>query len=157
MSNEIEDFRKRLQAVEDAIMWLGDALCTTAYNYFLSVLRDEEKKSYIEYWKPKIDSVHKGIAEAPIVEKAMQLARKFCVDISEYALASRVDTADKAMEIAHSFIKKYSPVALPLKAEKEKDVWLVDIDVGALAVKIAKVKVDAKTGDIISYDIPEKK
>jgi len=29
--------------------------------------------------------------------------------------------------------------------------------VGALAVKIAKVKVDARTGDILSYDIPEKK
>jgi len=61
------------------------------------------------------------------------------------------------MEIAHSFIKKYSPVALPLKAVKEGDAWLVDIDVGALAVKIAKVKVDARTGDILSYDIPEKK
>ena len=61
------------------------------------------------------------------------------------------------MEIAHTFIKKYSPVALPLKAVKEDDVWLVDIDVGALAVKIANVKVDARTGDILSYDIPQKR
>ena len=61
------------------------------------------------------------------------------------------------MEIAHSFIKKYSPVALPLKAERKDDVWLVDIYVGALAVKIAKVKIDARTGDILSYDIPTKK
>ena len=60
------------------------------------------------------------------------------------------------MEVAHSFIKKYSPVALPLKAVKEKDFWLVDIDVGALAVKVAKVKVDARTGDILSYEIPER-
>jgi len=60
------------------------------------------------------------------------------------------------MDIAHTFIKKYSPVALPLKAVRENDVWLVDIDVGALAVKVAKVKVDARTGDILSYDIPER-
>ncbi|MDI6814671.1 MAG: hypothetical protein QMC90_01095 [Dehalococcoidales bacterium] len=58
------------------------------------------------------------------------------------------------MEIAHSFIKKYSPVALPMKADKEGDVWLVDI--GPLAVKVAKVKVDARTGDILSYEIPPK-
>ncbi|GAI38294.1 unnamed protein product, partial [marine sediment metagenome] len=45
--------------------------------------------------------------------------------------------------------------ALPVKAIREDNVWSVDIDVGPLAVKIAKVKIDAKTGGIISYEIPE--
>jgi len=68
---------------------------------------------------------------------------------------NEVESAAKATEIAHSFIKKYRPIALPLKAIRENDVWNVEIDVGPLAVKIAKVKIDAKTGGIISYEIPE--
>ena len=67
-----------------------------------------------------------------------------------------VKSASEATEVASSFIKKYIPIAQPVKAIRDDDVWLVDIDVGALAVKIAKVKIDAKTGDILSYEIPEK-
>ena len=70
-------------------------------------------------------------------------------------MTNEVKSAEEATEIAHSFIKKYRPIALPLKALREDDVWNVDIDVGPLAVKIAKVKIDAKTGNIISYEIPE--
>jgi hypothetical protein len=157
MNSEIEDIKKRVEAVEYAVRWTMDAFCTNAYNYFLTFLKGEEKKAYVDFWKPKLDTLHKDVKAAVKLEKVMDLVSSFCADISEYALALKVDTADKAMEIAHSFIKKYSPVALPLKAVKERDVWLVDIDVGALAVKIAKVKVDAKTGDILSYEIPEKK
>lgn len=157
MSDEIEDIHKRLQDIEYAIRWIGEAHCTAAYNSLLAVMHDEERKSFVDYWKPKIESIHKDIGDAPTLKKAMKLVIDFCVDISTYASAAKVDTADKAMEIAHSFIKKYSTVALPLKAERQDDVWLVDVDVGALAVKIAKIKIDAKTGDILSYEIPEKK
>jgi uncharacterized membrane protein YkoI len=66
-----------------------------------------------------------------------------------------VKTAEEATEIARSFIKKYRIIALPVKAVREDDVWNVEIDVGPLAVRIAKVKVDAKTGNIMSYEIPE--
>ena len=31
--------------------------------------------------------------------------------------------------------------------------WYVDIDVGALATKIAKIRIDARTGDILDYEI----
>ena len=71
------------------------------------------------------------------------------------SIHQEVKSAKEATEIAHSFIKKYRPIALPLKAVREGDVWFVEIDVGPLAVKIAKIKIDAKTGDIISYEIPE--
>ncbi|MDI6810930.1 MAG: hypothetical protein QMD80_04540 [archaeon] len=66
-----------------------------------------------------------------------------------------VKNAEEATEIAYSFIKKYRLIALPIKAVKEGEVWNVEIDVGPLAVKLAKVRVDAKTGSIISYEIPE--
>ena len=66
-----------------------------------------------------------------------------------------VKNAEEATEIASSFIKKYRLIALPIKAVKEGEVWNVEIDVGPLAVKLAKVRVDAKTGNIISYEIPE--
>jgi len=67
----------------------------------------------------------------------------------------KVKSAEEATEIARTFIKKHRVIALPVKAIKEDNVWSVDIDVGPLAVKIAKVKIDAKTGGIISYEIPE--
>jgi len=69
-------------------------------------------------------------------------------------MSDEIKTAEKATAIAHSFIKKYRSFARPVKAIREDDAWLVDIDVGPLAAKIAKVKIDAKTGDILEYTIP---
>jgi uncharacterized membrane protein YkoI len=66
-----------------------------------------------------------------------------------------VKNAEEATEIASLFIKKYRLIALPIKAVREGEIWNVEIDVGPLAVKVAKVKIDAKTGNIISYEIPE--
>ena len=121
-------------------------------------LKADERESFLERWnEKKLDATTKELEDAQTIEDAFGVIYNFDKELTDYVRATKVDTADKAMEIAHSFIKKYSPVALPLKAIKEKDVWLVDIDVGALAVKVAKVKVDARTGDILSYDIPEKK
>ncbi len=65
-----------------------------------------------------------------------------------------VKSAGKATEIASSFIKKYRWFARPLKAVREDDTWLVEIDVGPLSPIIAKVKIDAKSGDILEYTIP---
>ncbi len=157
MSNEIEELPKRLAATEDAIRWIYQALCTSSYNLGLLWFRAEELKSYMELWRKRLKATHEKIGTSQTIEAALDITTKFCEEIGDYVSARKVATADKAMEVAHTFIKKYSPVALPLKAVKEGNIWLVDIDVGALAVKIAKVKVDAKTGDILSYDIPEKK
>jgi len=167
MNSEIEDIKKRLQALERAVTELrvGDLAilkimavesCTTQYNMFAFLQRGEELDKYKDLWSKRLKDTRREIDEAVTIEDVISARDKFSQDILDYVKATKVATADKAMEIAHSFIKKYSPVALPLKALREDDVWLVDIDVGALAVKIAKVKVDAKTGDILSYDIPQK-
>ena len=157
MTEEIEELRKRLKAAEVAIRWICNIICTSSYNLGLVWFRAEELKSYMELWKKKLEAAHEKIATSKTIEGALDITSKFYEEISDYVSARRVATADRAMEIAHSFIKKYSPFALPLKAVREGDAWLVDIDVGPLAVKVAKVKVDARTGDILSYDIPEKK
>jgi len=160
-STEEIDIWKRLATVEDDLLLIARtvnrATCGTNYNLFLHHFTGEERKAYVERWKKEVETTMNQISEATTVAKALEIASNFNKAFFDYITATKVDTADKAMEIAHSFIKKYSPVALPLKAVKEGDVWLVDIDVGALAVKIAKVKVDARTGDILSYEIPERK
>jgi len=159
MSNsreEVKELRKRLEMVEDAIRWMCQSVCTSSYNVGLLWFRAEELKSYVELWKKKLEATHEEIRTSQTIEVVVDITSKFYNEIGDYVSARKVATADKAMEIAHSFIKKYSAVALPMKAVKEGDVWLVDVDVGALAVKVAKVRVDAKTGDILSYEIPEK-
>ena len=168
MAGEIEELRERLKAAEKAISDLysqdlriikimATESCTTHYNVFALLQRGEEIDQYSKLWGKRLEVTRQEILESETIEDAIEIRDKFSNDIFDYVKATKVDTADKAMEIAHFFIKKYSPVALPLKAEREGDVWLVDVDVGALAVKIAKIKVDAKTGDILSYEIPEKK
>ena len=160
MSNEIEDIKKRLTALEMQELFIAKqvsiALCTIQYNATLGLFKGEELDSYAKLWGKKLDDAIEEIEASPVVESVFNVVDKFRDEFNAYIKATKVDTADKAMEIAHSFIKKYSPVALPLKAVREDDVWLVDIDVGALAVKVAKVKVDARTGDILSYEIPER-
>jgi len=168
MSNETEEMRKRLKAVEDAVKELREqdlliaklvafSLCPMGLNIAGRTLKAVDAKSFKEVWDKKLEATKKMLEDTQTVESTFNIISQFDKELATYVRATKVDTADKAMEVAHTFIKKYSPVALPLKAEREDDVWLVDIDVGALAVKIAKVKVDARTGDILSYDIPEKK
>ena len=154
MSNEIEDLKKQVLSIAQT---LSGVVCETNYNMLLLFFKGEEYSAYVERWKKKEETTIKEIHDATTVKQALDIALNFYNELFTYLKAAKVDTADKAMEIAHSFIKKYVPVALPLKAVRTDDVWLVDIDVGALAVKVAKVKVDARTGDILSYDIPTKK
>ncbi len=162
MSNNTDeiDIWKRLEALEKQDLLIArntaKALCTTEYNLFLSTRTGEEIQPFIKLWQERLGATNKEIEAAQTVESVFQKAYMFDSELLDYIKATKVATADKAMDIAHSFIKKYSPVALPLKAVKEGDVWSVDIDVGALAVKVAKVKVDARTGDILSYEIPQR-
>jgi hypothetical protein len=65
-----------------------------------------------------------------------------------------VKSAREATQIAQSFVKKYRTYARPLKATRQGNAWLVEIDVGLLASKIAKVKIDAKSARILQYTIP---
>ncbi len=156
MSNEIEDIKKRLTILEKQDLWLAKQLVSSVFATELNIatrtMKGEEAREFNTLFAKKREDLEKRLGGAKTIGSVFKLLIEFDKEISDYIRATKVDTADKAMEIAHSFIKKYSPVALPLKAERENDVWLVDIDVGALAVKV-----DAKTGDILSYEIPEKK
>ena len=158
--SEIEDIKKRLTGLEKQDLLLAKQLCavicSARFEHGLLFQKGEEVQKYGELWQKKVEAVKEKIEKSQTIEDVFDEVYKFEDELTAYVKATKVDTADKAMEIAHSFIKKYSPVALPMKAEREGDVWLVDIDVGALAVKIAKVKVDARTGDILSYEIPPK-
>jgi hypothetical protein len=166
--NEVKDLNKRLKEIENDIRELRSEdskimrkmaieSCETVYNSLLYLQKSaEEINEYGKLWGGKLLDITDEINKSKTIEDISKIRDSFVKDINDYVKALKVDTADKAMEIAHSFIKKYSPVALPLKAERQDDVWMIDIDVGALAVKIAKVKVNARTGDILSYEIPER-
>jgi len=65
-----------------------------------------------------------------------------------------VKSATEATEIAQKFLSKYRLFTSPLKAVREGDVWFVDIDVGPLVKQVARVKIDAKTGEILEYSLP---
>ncbi|MBI4296488.1 MAG: hypothetical protein HY667_05170 [Chloroflexi bacterium] len=66
-----------------------------------------------------------------------------------------IKSAQEATERALEFIKKYRPFVRPMKAVKSDDTWLVEIDVGPIATRIAKLKLDVKSGDILEYSIPD--
>lgn len=164
---EIEELRKRLEAAERQIgklaaddlfmsKMLAIDLSATMHNLGIHFQKGQkELESYAKFMGEKLEKTKRDINDAQTVKDALLPLARFDEELTKYLKAAKVKTATEAMDIAHTFIKKYSPVALPLKAIREGNVWLVDIDVGALAVKIAKVKVDAKTGDILSYEIPE--
>ncbi len=69
-------------------------------------------------------------------------------------MPEEVKSAKKATEIAESFVKQHRWYTRPVKAVREGDTWLVEIDIGPLFTTIAKVKIDAKSGDILEYTIP---
>jgi uncharacterized membrane protein YkoI len=154
-----EEIEKAISELKEGDLYIakeiGMRLCTFECNMFLSTRKGEEIKTYIELLS-KLKAASEDIAASQTVEGIFEIIDRFDDELADYIKAEKVKTATEAMEIAHSFIKKYIPIALPMKAVREEDVWNVDIDVGALAVKVAKVKVDAKTGDILSYGIPEK-
>jgi len=160
MTYSREEIEKAISELKEKDLYITRTisvlLCTMDYNMRLHYFTGEERKSYIKFWKGKMEATLKELGDSKTVESIFEILCKFDDELVEYVKAEKVKSAAEAMEIAHSFIKKYSPVALPMKAEKEGDVWLVDVDVGALVVKIAKIKVDARTGDILSYEIPSK-
>ena len=69
-------------------------------------------------------------------------------------MPGEIRSAEEATEIAQSFIKKYRTIARPIKAVRQGGTWLVEIDVGPIFTVIAKIKIDAGSGDVLEYDIP---
>jgi uncharacterized membrane protein YkoI len=70
-------------------------------------------------------------------------------------MAGEVKSALEATKIAQSYIGKYRWFSRPLKAVREDDTWFVDLDVGAFNTIVAKVKIDAKSGEILEYNMSE--
>ena len=70
-------------------------------------------------------------------------------------MAGEVKSASEATKIAKDYVGKYRYFTRPLKAVRQNDTWYVDLDVGAFVTVVAKVKIDAKSGEVIEYDIPE--
>lgn len=165
-SEEIKALQERAEKAENAIRKLEDAtlrnakysagnLCTLTYNIAQLFITGTDRRSFIETWKSRLDDTNKRIKNSKTVDDIIEIGNSFNTEIYKYIKAEKVKTAEEAMDIAHAFVKKYSSTALPMKATKEKDFWFVDIDVGALGTKIAKIKIDARTGDISSYEVPE--
>jgi hypothetical protein len=67
----------------------------------------------------------------------------------------KVESAVQATDIAVDFLKKHFPILhRPMKATREQETWAVEVDVGPFLVKVARVSIDAETGEITSYEIP---
>ncbi len=69
-------------------------------------------------------------------------------------MLGEIKSAPEATEIARNFLRKYRMIVIPLRAVREGDAWLVEIDVGPIIKSIANVKIDAKSGDILEYSLP---
>jgi len=157
-------------------------LCEMHYKTFTLFLKGDEIARYTELWSKRLADTKRTIQGSEIIEDVIKTHDKFVKDITDYAKGEsirgitehakvesikdvtehvkreRVDNADQAMGIAHSYFKKKGKtVALPMKAVRQDDIWLVDIDVGTVRLEIAAVKVDAKTGEVLSYEIIQKK
>jgi len=69
-------------------------------------------------------------------------------------MPGEIKSATEATDVAMSLIKRYRSYARPLKAIREDGIWLVEVDVGIIHTTVAKVKIDAKSGDVLEYSIP---
>lgn len=66
----------------------------------------------------------------------------------------KVRNAQQATEIAMEFLRKYHTYSSPKRAVKQDSAWLVQADVGLFETRIAKILIDARTGEILDYVIP---
>ena len=68
---------------------------------------------------------------------------------------AKIESADQATEIAVAFLKEYHTVLQrPHRARLEQKTWVVEVDIGAIFTRMAKVSIDADTGRILEYDVP---
>lgn len=140
MSNgteEIEGISKRLEAIEKAINELHKSVKDLSDYVKGGPVKEATERAKEE----KVDTTAKATEKVDTAPKAVE----------------KIDDAEEAMHIAHSFMKKDNPVALPLKAQQREDIWLVDVDVGAVRMEIVRVKIDANTGEILGHETVEKK
>lgn len=172
---ELEKQLRELRAGQLAIMKMMAAeICEIYYNISLLSQKGEGVLKYIELWSRRLDDVRRIIQATQTIEDATKTSDKFLKELADYGreqkaasppqagasppqVVKEVDSAEEAMDIANAFMKKDHPVALPLKVVRRDDVWLVDVDIGAVRMEIVRVKIDAKTGAILGHETIEKK
>ena len=67
----------------------------------------------------------------------------------------KIEAADQATEVAVTFLREYHTVLQrPHRARLEDGKWVVEIDIGAIFTRMAKVVIDPDTGRIAEYDVP---
>lgn len=69
-------------------------------------------------------------------------------------MPEKIDSADKATKVAVAFMKKYYGYAWPIGATREQETWLVEVDVGVVKTKVARVRVNVNTSSIVDYSVP---
>ncbi len=120
-----------------------------------------EIRKRLEALEKAINELHKSVKDlsdyvkGEAVKEATDYAQ--ATEQADTAAKVAVDDDEEAMHVAHAFMKKDNPVALPLKAVRRDDIWLVDVDIGAVRMEIVRVKIDAKTGEILGHETVEKK
>jgi hypothetical protein len=145
-TDEIAEIRKRLEAIEKAI--------------------DELRAGNLAIMQI-MATMGRTIQSSATTEAATGTGDKSVKEFTERAKEENVDSTATpvekvndsldAMAIANAFMKKDNPVALPLKAVRRDEVWLVDVDIGAVKMEIVRVKIEAKTGNILGHETVEKK
>jgi len=68
-------------------------------------------------------------------------------------MSSEIKSGAEATQIAQSVLEKGYGFIRPVKAQQIGDIWYVEIDVGVFKPRIAKFKIDAKTGVVVSYEV----
>ena len=69
-------------------------------------------------------------------------------------MTPEIKSAAEATRIATTFLKQYYNFLRPVSAVKENGNWKVRVDVGIVTSKIAKLEVNASTGDVTEYSLP---
>ena len=57
----------------------------------------------------------------------------------------------KAIEIARKFLEQYHSSIIFKSAYKDKQIWMVSMEVGLLDDDVIEVAIDANTGKILGY------
>ena len=133
-SEEIENILERLKAIENNITELNkvdlfiakhivSCIAPMELNIAGRTMTGEDLEIFQKSFINKIAEMNKRLEDVKTIKEVFSLGLEFDAEIADFIKATKVDNADKAMDIAHAFIKKYVPVALPLKVERQEDIW----------------------------------
>ena len=66
-----------------------------------------------------------------------------------------ITSAKQATEIATEFLNEYFTAQKPISTKKGNGNWVVKVDVGLFLTQIATVEIDADSGEVLSYVLPQ--